>query len=561
MKKIIVFISILAAAMSCETMYGPVQTPVASDKAEGIEITVNSVADSTVSFTLTPAGEASYYSYLVDAAPEAEVLDSSLLYSVKYTGVAQKAVKWDAEAASTVVELEGLMPNTTYQIYAVAASPMGFVGSVVNTSFKTSDAVAPELDEEAWEVADTVVTLVFSENVVLADNPQIVASYYAINDSNFATATPVGTMEADSVFVEGNVVTLEFLKLPAGAYYAVNYPEGTFKDPTGNPVAALRSAMAGDMKTGETQGIGVYGRREPGTFAFGELDMENLVEWQIPLLVDFGSEYGYGLTLKAAAGEAVYEHSGKSTTLTLTGKVDFNYVDEAGCLVIMLPEEPERGDMVTVTIAADSFEDFYGNTNEEWEVSLVYSYGYTLADILGTYNALAKSAYQDMPDTSGTIVIEESDNAEKGNVMLTSILGRPATVSPVYAEFDMISGTLTIPTMQPFAKEPGYKVPISQTDYIEVDATMCFATSTNTGELDQKNPTMFRIPEPGVINGQSGLFGIMALFPYGGGNSYTFDDIFRAFEAVRDATPTPAPAPAPAPSCLKSSNKSIHYMN
>ncbi len=537
MKKFLVFISILAAAISCETMYGPVQTPLKADKAQGIEIKVNAVDDNTASFTLTPAGEASYYSYLVDASETVVAVDSSLLLSCKYTSVAQGTVKWTKEEASATIELEELMPNTTYQIYAVAASPMGFVSSVVTTSFKTSDKVAPVLASEAWEITDNVATLVFSEAVLLGEG-KITANYYAYNDPAFAEAKHIGTVEADAkkVVVEGNTVTVEFDGLPQGAFYAVNYPEGMFKDPSGNKAAELKSAMILDLKTWETAGAGVYGRRDLGTYEFGALEMDNLVDWETPLLFDFGSEYGYGYTLKAAAGVATFSHAGKTTNIALQADADFLYHPTAGSMVVFLPEEPARGDEVTITIAAESFEDFYGNLNEEWSTTLVYSYGYTINDIVGTYSALAMSAYQGVPDTTGELVIEVSDNAEKGNVMITSLLGMPA-LAPIYADFDMVGGTLTVASMQAFTVIENYPIPLTATEVMYVDATMCFATSTNTGGLDQKTPTVFSVPQPGVIGNQSGLFGILALFPYNGGTSYMFHDIYGYFEASRTAAP------------------------
>ncbi len=501
MKKFLVFISILAAAISCETMYGPVQTPLKADKAQGIEIKVNAVDDNTASFTLTPAGEASYYSYLVDASETVVAVDSSLLLSCKYTSVAQGTVKWTKEEASATIELEELMPNTTYQIYAVAASPMGFVSSVVTTSFKTSDKVAPVLASEAWEITDNVATLVFSEAVLLGEG-KITANYYAYNDPAFAEAKHIGTVEADAkkVVVEGNTVTVEFDGLPQGAFYAVNYPEGMFKDASGNKAAELKSAMILDSETWETAGVGVYGQRDLGTYEFGALNMESLAEWQTPLLVDFGSEYGYGYTLNAAAGTAVFSHAGKVTTVALTRNVDFGYASSAGALVIYLPEEPARGDVVTVTIAAESFEDFYGNLNEEWTTSFVYSYGYTLADVVGDYMAEFTSMLNGQPSAMALSIAEVTaeDIASKYyiegcNVKLTKLL-LPA-VMPIYAHFDVDGGLLTIPSYQMYG--------------MSGDQSQMYAFMTITGgSADTGSPTVLSMPESGVITAGSSTFGI-----------------------------------------------------
>ena len=80
----------LALAVSCETMYGPVQTPIASDekKADGVEITVTEAKDESVIFTLAPKAESAYYSYMVHQANEAVEVDAQSLYSGAYKGKA-----------------------------------------------------------------------------------------------------------------------------------------------------------------------------------------------------------------------------------------------------------------------------------------------------------------------------------------------------------------------------------------------------------------------------------------------------------------------------------------
>ncbi len=533
----------LAFAMSCETMYGPVQTPLEADTAGGVEIKVNSTGDNTVSFTLTPSAESSYYSYLVDQSEKVAELDASLLYSCKYASVAQGTVKWTAEATSKTIELAELEPNTTYQIYAVAGSPMGIVGEVVTTSFKTSDAVAPELDAEGWEIADNVVTLVFSENV-LVNEGKITANYYGYNDPGFEMATPLGTVEADpkKVVVEGNTVTVEFDGLPVGAHYAVNYPEGTFKDPSGNLVAALESAMILDTKTWETAGMGVYGRRDTNTFAFGELGTETITDWESTFIIDFGSPYGYGYTLSAAEVKAEYAQAGKTTTYDLVAGTNFRYVSAVQGLVIMLPEEPARGDVVTLSIAAESFEDLYGNLNEAWEASALYVYEYTMDDILGAFNGQYLSALEgevmQMPFVFEAVT--EADMQLKSyipgcNVKLTTLL--VPTQAPVFAKFEPTLGKLTVPTYQMF----------DQLAQGEQTLILAFFTVTG-GQPDAKTPTVFYMPESGVLTCDT-MFGIVMLDAATGQHAAWYD---VSMEFVAEKAPAAAAvAPAALPKNFK----------
>ncbi len=548
MKKLLVIISMLALAIGCETMYGPEQTPLTPDKTDGIAITVNSVADSTVSFTLAPVGEASYYSYLVDDSPKAVALDSSALIALQYSSVAQGTVKWSAEAPSKVVELKDLMPNTTYQIYAVAASPMGFVSSVAVTSFKTSDNEVPVLDVKKSAVADTLVTLTFSEDVVLAEGAQIIAAYYAINDPGFAQQTPVGVLPADTVYVKGNVVTAEFTSLPAGAYYAVNYAEGTIKDPTGNPAAALKSAMMLHPEGGPI-GAGVYGQIENVNFELIPVaeKPETLVK-DMTAMVMFKTEGVIPVkTGKEADGSILYEGKGESHTYTTSYGVDFGWADAEGG-VWVCPNDPQytsrpdptRGNDVTITIAEGALVDLYGNVNDEYVMdTFLYSYGYALEDVLGDYSGMYYSAYDGLPyngwDISVAEVTEEEMKAEtfiEGcNVKLTKF--KLPAANPIYAHFDVDMGTLTIPTAQVYNKVTlGSGIP----------AFIAFMTSTSSGTKDEETPTVFNMPEVGVLTCET-LFGLY--FYDEEGEGLGFNDISGYFQAEKVEAPAePAPASA-----------------
>ena len=145
MKKLFTYIAMFAAAVSCQDMYGPEQTPIKPVASEGIEVSVLNVGDNDVTFVLAPKGEATYYSYLLDMSETPEVLDSTAVLACSYEGVAAETIKWTAATPKDTVTVSKLASNATYQIYAVAGSSMGIPSAVVNTSFKTSDKVAPVL--------------------------------------------------------------------------------------------------------------------------------------------------------------------------------------------------------------------------------------------------------------------------------------------------------------------------------------------------------------------------------------------------------------------------------
>lgn len=444
----------LALAVSCETMYGPVQTPIASDekKADGVEITVTEAKDESVIFTLAPKAESAYYSYMVHQANEAVEVDAQSLYSGAYKGkagvVKTGSFKWTAETAVSTVAVNGLNPNTTYQIYAVAATPMGFVGQVANASFKTSDIVAPEFLD--YEAEDNVVTLTFSE-VVVRGAGALTAGVYAMNSAEIETGVAVGsvTVAEENIVVEGNTVTVTVANLPAGAFYGLNFPEGAFKDASNNLVAALTSSVVYGQETDwEPEYEGVGGQNALKPFKLGLIDEDMYYDAEAPVyLLSFDSEYEYGYTYSDKGATATYKIGGKTTTYNLTPGSDFDYVAKYQGVLLPLPTSGDKGNVVTLSIEAGVFEDYFGNLNEAWTEQLLYSYGYTLDDIVGDYNVVA---YQNQKGyIQSGVAIAASDNEEKGNVMFTSFMGLPC-LKPIYGNFNVDTGKLNVPYYQAF---------------------------------------------------------------------------------------------------------------
>lgn len=510
----------LALAVSCETMYGPVQTPIASDekKADGVEITVTEAKDESVIFTLAPKAESAYYSYMVHQANEAVEVDAQSLYSGAYKGkagvVKTGSFKWTAETAVSTVAVNGLNPNTTYQIYAVAATPMGFVGQVANASFKTSDTVVPELVD--YEAEDNVVTLIFNESVVRGEGA-LTAGIYAMNSAEIETGVAVGsvTVAEENIVVEGNTVTVTVANLPAGAFYGLNFPEGAFKDPSNNKAAALESAVVFGEDTGyEPEYYGAGGRNATNTFALGQIEDEKYASPKAPsYLLTFDSEYGYGYTYSEAYGKAVYTIGNKTTEYTLTGNKDYGYAEQYNGVVLTLPASGDPGNKVRLTIEEGAFEDYYGNFNAEWTDELIYSYGYTLDDITGTYNFSAPDNVS-QKYVSGTMVIENSDKPEKGNVMITTFADVPC-IAPIYANFNFDAGTLSIAHSQAFYQ------------YTESENKITYVFYTYEGA-----GVTLSMPSAGTLAGPDDYFGIAYAV---NGKLTDFVALFLDFEAEKAA--------------------------
>lgn len=164
-------------------------------------------------------------------------------------------------------------------------------------------------------------------------------------------------------------------------------------------------------------------------------------------------------------------------------------------LGVKLPVEPVRGDNINISIDNGAVYDIYGNANAALEMKdMIYSYGYTLADILGEYE-LAYDEYD--PRYSSKTVIEkfvpdpeneyDAAYAEEGyNVVLTAWDGYTynPNLDKIHGIFDPDAGTLFIPDVEIFtALSYGGSV------YL-----VCIAATEEPYDLT------FNVPEPGKFS-------------------------------------------------------------
>jgi hypothetical protein len=541
MKRLFTYISMLTLAVACET----VMTPIASDmkKADGVDITVTETKDESVTFTLAPKAESAYYSYLVEEANEPSELDAESVYSEAYKtaeGVVKTgSFKWTNETATAVVTVKNLAPNTTYQVYAVAATPMGFVGEVCNASFKTSDTVAPELVD--YEAEDNVVTLIFNESVIRGEGA-LTAGVYAMNSAEIETGVAVGsvTVAEENIVVAGNNVTVTVAGLPAGAFYAVNFPEGAFKDPSNNKAAALESAVAYGQDTGwEPAYSGVGGRNATQEWVFEDLP-EGLTDWTAPVALIPTSEYGLGYIYKADLQATYYESASKTIAFTLA--YNKGYGISEGNLIAILPEEPSKGSKVVISVPAEAFEDYFGNLNAEWEgeMTALYDMNVPFENVVGTFVMTETSAYDGQP-YQYLMILEESDNPIKGNVMMTAYMSNYCkigeTATPIYGCYDPDQKTLTFASQQIFMATE-----ISGTQYY-----LMFASAVlNGNQLSVGTaPVVFTLSDDGLITNCNYYYGVYAVTTAGKGAGF--------IDAYYNVTTTPY-VPEPETSAISSKN-------
>lgn len=454
MKRIFTYIAMAALAVSCSDLYGGPEASKTPDTPGSVEIAFSEVADNSFKVTVAPVGEASYYSYLVDESPVAATLDAATLYAVKYASIAQGTAK-AADKPSTTLELADLKPNTTYQVYAVAGSPMGVVGEVVVKSVTTSDGVNPALTGSGYE--DTVLQLSFSEAVTLAEGTATLRYFARQKDGiNEDVAEGTYTVPADSISCEGKVVTFTFAgEVPAGAYYSLDYTAGMFVDSANNPVAELKSGFS--AASGSLAPYGVYGRADFTTWEFDAYEETVITDPTAPFVLTSSS--AQICKLGEAAASVAFSKGAKTTTIALTPGSDYvcglmSQDPESDVAIFVLPEAPDYGSVITITIPEDTFWDIYGNSNAECEVEVLLSFGYTLEDVVGTYEGQGFSYFENAAVPLG-FTVAESDDPEKGNVMITgSYMGLPCSAGNIYADFDGDGGILRVYDEQVFFVHP-----------------------------------------------------------------------------------------------------------
>ena len=467
MKKVFTYLAFLGAvafmAFSCSPLPEDNSHTDVVVAAPAVNITISDVTDYTATVTIAPAGAANYYAYVVDKSDNAEELDPAKLYANKYTSVKNGLVKYAAQP-STEFSLEGLAPNTVYQVYAVAGSTTGVVGTIAVDSFRTSDKGTPMPVTPTKK--DNVISVAFSEDVKYVSSLPATAVYYAYNNGVIGEDPETGKkIVVDSGAVgEANVavsvlgknvtftVTLDGTNpLPDGAFFTIAYPAGAFEDMVGNPAPAMKHAV-GVTSAGKL-GFGNLYNRVP-TKAF-DLEYDEEKETALPSEKYFlygipeGTEF-YEMFEEANATMTVIS-KGQSkvatTVYNLKNDYDWGYTERENAIYVYYPDDIEikPGDTFKIDIDEGALQDIYGNTNNAFETGYLYSYGYNLEDIFGTYENAGVTIFTSKSDEDPwTFTIEKSDDATKGNVMITEYYGFDE-LDGVYANFDVNKGSLTFP--------------------------------------------------------------------------------------------------------------------
>lgn len=367
MKKIIYSLALVMAGFSSCTSFDDEH----SEKyADGPAVAINLVTtqDSCFTFTVTPGDGTQYYTYAVVEGSEAEEVDASSLLKNTLDGTVDGAIVKYATTPSATVNMRNAKnvplcePNTSYVVYAIAASDKGMTGAVSSLVVKTSDGNAPVAN--SFSSKDGVAYAAYSENIYEGTG-SVTGVYYKEWDFENPVTIP---SEDIKVAIDGNAVSFTTEGLPAGAYVFYSWPEGTFVDSYGNKCPAVSSAF--NMSTGQPAGCYVH----IDNVAWDIAD-KNITAPEVGSLIanvsDFKGVITFGQNVfrndeavKTGDISVVYTGSKKSTTIGLTAD---EWSVSGNTVTFILPETPAAGDIITVKIAEGVLFDVYGNGNNAYE--------------------------------------------------------------------------------------------------------------------------------------------------------------------------------------------------
>lgn len=468
MKKILYSLLALAATVAaCTDFAEDEKIDFAATDAPVVAATV--VDDNTVSVSVTPKEGNVYYSYVLIAGPakalKAETVlkggyESDAVANEKKEPVA--AVLKASETKSVSFQVGGLKSNTAYTLYAVASNSQGVVSKLATSTAVTTDGTVPVLTKYDFQSTATNLDYVleFDDPIAFTGKGTVTAHYYARYSKAGADGNLVeykkAVVPADSLVISGKnlYVSLDAAEAIPGAIVAISYTEGLVANLVGGRVEAFTDVTVSSKL--ESEGLVASYKNQP--FALGltedepqeksdieggeeeEPEVTLFSDWEELDMVTYSyNKYPLAGVLKAAklsietedANGRVVAYAGQQLKIAAANK-----------LSVKIDEDPGFGSYVSYKIAAGSIADIFGNTNSEFTAEKLYfcSYGYKLADVLGTYTVTGVAAKYGVP-VSYKLVIAETDDAKKGDLLITNYLGFEGKL---YVGFDPDNGTVKI---------------------------------------------------------------------------------------------------------------------
>jgi len=407
----------------------------------GSSITVETtqVTDSTFTLTLTPAAGTYFYSYVVEKANEPSNHKAADLLKGTYKGIANQVI--DATKVPVFTNnmrkngVPLLLPNTTYQIYAVASSDKGITGEVVNVTVTTTDGLVPK--PKTFKAIGNNVDVTLSENVTRGTG-NVIAKFY----KEFDIQNPVTvTVPADSIVIKGSVVTVKPQDVNPGAFVTISWEAGAFKDIFGNAVAAFNSGL--NMSTGKFTGVNYraavkefeiadsyFVAPKVGSFFVDWTKFKGEIEFEQNIFVKSSA-------LKSGDLKVIYSTATKKAYMNLD-KTDWSV--SGSKLTFKLPVEPGFGDNVGFVMNKGVIFDVWGNPNAAYtkETPKWNRFLFTKDLVLGNFRLDGTSVYDNKEYEFGSGTITENPENTNGLILKDFI----ETGFKMSGEYDLNTGKM-----------------------------------------------------------------------------------------------------------------------
>ena len=443
MKKLIYSLALVVLALTSCNKWDDPQT---ENYGVGPEVAVTIASamptDSAFTIQITPAAEATYYAYVISTAPAK--VDSATLIKGGYSNSVLKV----SEKASLTINVKTAEPNTTYYVYASACNEKGIVGKLASASIKTSDTGAPTPTAAQASAANKAYLVQFNQ-AILRGEGKVTAVFYKEYDFE----NPVQSENVD-VQINGKVTQLTAVDAPAGAFVLFSWEEGAFVDATGNACGAFTSGVNPEGETVEDIFQGLWLRVPTADWAIADSNVAPATGASIGDWTEFTGTITMPFDIFAIAEDAedgdiavTYKGASRTTTYNLpAGK----YAVSGKTISFVLPSEPVKGDIISVSVKEGIAFDVYGNPNSSYSSEkVVWKYvGFipTKENVLGTFSYLID--IEGTPYDLGQFTIEEytGEDAKPGDVVIKNLY---IPGSEIYGTYDLDAYTLSIDRYQP----------------------------------------------------------------------------------------------------------------
>lgn len=462
MKKLIIYLSVFVAiiATSC-TDFGE-ENQLTLPSAPSVEISSITAESQSITFTLAPSGTAGYYSYLVVESAESDsTLQADQILKQTASGKAKGLINYEEESTKTIV-ISDLTPYTVYQIYAVASSTDGVVSEITNKNIRTKDDGGLP-SPASVSLADSTVTITFGEPIQ-SGTGKLYVSYFAKNTLSgskplvikpgFEEFNPQDIeVDRERLTVSGRTLKVKLPAAPAGAYASITYDAGVVLDLEGNASNAYIRKADTLINGAPSRGLTVRLATEQWSLRseFEDVKPDTLVsftDWsnlEIFALPEAGTTVSKRISSKTPTVN--YKEVNKNTTVNVTEWGVAN-----GLPLFYLPEEPNFGSILDLSIPEGAFEDVYGNVNNALMIkdNYLYSYGYDFEDVVGTYDIDVVSNWDGALTETGIVIEKDVDS----DTLLIKNLLSPGTV--IKGAFDPTFGTITVEDWQLLRKDVNF---------------------------------------------------------------------------------------------------------